>query len=146
MNIKFLGMTSPYVSSVNVSQPIKPEQNSQALSFKKLEKDTFERQNTKAYNDVYAHEAAHKSAAGALGGAIVVEKDANGAVTGGHVDIKMPALDTKNPDKTIAQAKQVEKAALAPSDPSGQDYKVAAQAQGILSQAEQAKKQLNVVG
>ena len=145
MNINFLGMTSPYVSSVNVSQPIKPEQNSQALSFKQLKQDTFEKQNTKAYNDVYAHESAHKAAAGALGGSIVIEKGANGAVTGGHVDIKMPALDKKDPDKTISQANQVIKAALAPSDPSGQDYKVAAQAQGILGQAEQAKKQLNVV-
>lgn len=145
MNIKFLGMTSPSISSVNVSQPIKPEQNSQALSFRQLKQDTFEKQNTKAYSDVYAHESAHKSAAGALGGPIVVEKDASGAVTGGHVDIKMPTFDPKDPDKTVSQANQVIKAAMAPADPSGQDYKVAAQAQGILNQAQQAKSKLNVV-
>lgn len=87
------------------------------------------------YNEIYAHELAHKNAAGSLAGPIVIEKDSNGVPIGGHVSIKMPVLDKNNPEKTIEQANTVIKAAMAPSDPSGQDYKVAAQAEGIKAQA-----------
>ena len=93
------------------------------------------------YNEVYAHEQKHKSAAGSLGGAIVIEKNAQGIPTGGHVDIKMPVLDKKNPDKTIKHANTVIKAAMAPSDPSNQDYKVAADAKAIKSQAQNYQKE-----
>ena len=87
------------------------------------------------YNEIYAHELAHKNAAGSLAGPIVIEKDSNGVPIGGHVSIKMPVLDKNNPEKTIEQANTVIKAAMAPSDPSGQDYKVAAQAERIKAQA-----------
>lgn len=89
----------------------------------------------KRYDDIYAHELAHKNAAGALGGDIVIEKDSNGIPVGGHVSIKMPVLDKKNPDKTIQHANTVINAAMAPSDPSSQDYKVAAEARSILNEA-----------
>lgn len=95
---------------------------------------------TKNYNDIYRHEAAHKAAAGSFGGAIVIEKNSEGIPVGGHVDIKMPALNPKDPDKTISDAKTVIGAAMAPGDPSSQDYKVAAQARSIMSQAEYMKK------
>ena len=95
---------------------------------------------TKNYNDIYRHEAAHKAAAGSFGGAIVIEKNSEGIPVGGHVDIKMPALNPKDPDKTISDAKTVIGAAMAPADPSSQDYKVAAQARSIMSQAEYMKK------
>ena len=87
------------------------------------------------YDEIYAHELAHKTAAGAYGGPIVIEKDSNGIPVGGHVSIQMPTLDRKNPDKTIQHADTVIRSAMAPSDPSSQDYKVAAQAQAIRSQA-----------
>ena len=89
----------------------------------------------KRYDDIYAHELAHKNAAGAFGGDIVIEKDSNGIPVGGHVSIKMPVLDKKNPDKTIQHANTVINAAMAPSDPSSQDYKVAAEARSILNEA-----------
>ena len=88
------------------------------------------------YDEIYAHELAHKQAAGSFGGAIVIEKDGNGIPIGGHVAIKMPTLDTKNPQKTIEHANTVIKAAMAPADPSSQDYRVAAQARAIKSNAE----------
>lgn len=88
------------------------------------------------YNEIYAHELAHKNAAGALAGPIVIEKDSNGIPVGGHVSIKMPALNPNNPEDTISKANTVIKAAMAPSDPSGQDYKVAAKARAIKTQAE----------
>jgi len=88
------------------------------------------------YNEIYAHEQAHKSAGGALAGAIVIERDSNGIPVGGHVAIKMPALDSNNPQKTIDDANIVIRSAMAPGDPSAQDYKVAAQARAIKAQAQ----------
>ncbi len=92
------------------------------------------------YNEIYSHELAHKNAAGSLAGPIVIEKNSKGIPVGGHVSIKMPTLDYNNPQNTINHANTVIKAALAPSDPSGQDYKVAAQAKSIKAKAERAAK------
>lgn len=101
----------------------------------------------KNYNKIYAHELAHKNAGGNFAGAIVIERNAEGIPVGGHVSIKMPTLDKKNPKKTIDHANTVIKSAMAPSDPSGQDYKVAAQARTIKNTAQEQlnknKKQLN---
>ena len=91
------------------------------------------------HNEIYAHELKHKNAAGSFGGSIVIEKDANGIPVGGHVDIFMPSLDKKNPDKTIKHADTVIKSAMAPHDPSDQDYKVAAQARSVKAEAESYK-------
>lgn len=93
------------------------------------------------YNEIYAHELAHKNAAGSLAGSIVIEKDANGIPVGGHVSIQMPTLNKANPEETIEHADTVIKSALAPSDPSSQDYKVAAKARAIKAQAENIQKQ-----
>lgn len=100
-------------------------------NFRKLEQQAIRQR----YREIYSHEMAHKTAAGSLAGPIVIEKDSKGIPVGGHVSIKMPVLDKNNPEKTIEQANTVIKAAMAPSDPSGQDYKVAAQAEGIKAQA-----------
>ena len=97
----------------------------------------------KNYDEIYAHELAHKSAGGSLAGSIVIERNADGIPFAGHVDIKMPSLNTNNPDKTINDANTVIRSAMAPSDPSDQDYRVAAQAQSIKMQA-QAVKDKNV--
>ena len=70
----------------------------------------------------------------------MIEKDSQGIPIGGHVDIKMPVLDKKNPDKTIKHADTVIKAAMAPSDPSNQDYKVAEKAKNIKTQAQNYQK------
>lgn len=96
------------------------------------------------YDEIYAHELAHKNAAGSYGGAIVIEKDSNGIPVGGHVAIQMPALDKNNPDKTIKHADTVIRAAMAPADPSSQDFKVAAQARNIRNQAIAFKSDGNV--
>ncbi len=93
------------------------------------------------YKEIYTHEKAHKNAAGSLGGSIVIEKNGQGIPTGGHVDIQMPVLDKKDPDKTIKHADIVIKAAMAPGDPSEQDYKVAAEAKSIKNKAKNYQKQ-----
>lgn len=97
----------------------------------------------KNYNKIYAHEAAHKRAGGMLAGAIVIEKNAQGIPVGGHVSIKMPTLNPRNPQRTINNANTVIDAALAPSDPSPQDYRVAAQAKTIKAQAQRLQKKNN---
>jgi len=98
----------------------------------------------KNYDEIYSHELAHKIAGGHLAGAIVIEKNSQGIPFAGHVDIKMPKFNPQNPKQTINDADTVIRAAMAPADPSGQDYKVAAQAQNIKSQAQNAQnKRLN---
>lgn len=90
----------------------------------------------KNYNEIYAHEMAHKSAGGALSGSIVIEKNSDGIPVGGHVAIKMPSLNPDNPQQTIDEANIVIRSAMAPGDPSPQDYKVAAKARQIKAQAQ----------
>ena len=87
------------------------------------------------YNHIYAHEMAHKTAGGSFAGAISIERNADGIPVSGHVPIKMPVLNKANPQKTIDHANIVIRAALAPGDPSDQDYRVAAQAESIQMQA-----------
>ena len=94
----------------------------------------------KNYNEIYAHEMAHKSAGGQYAGAISIERNSEGIPVGGHVPIQMPVLDKKNPQKTIDHANVVIKAAMAPADPSGQDYKVADRANSIKMQAQSIKQ------
>ncbi len=101
----------------------------------------------KNYNEIYRHEMAHKTAGGHLAGAIVIERNAEGIPFAGHVAIKMPKINKENPQQTINDANTVIRSAMAPSDPSGQDYKVASQAQAIKSQAQnlQQKQKLNIL-
>lgn len=87
------------------------------------------------YNHIYAHEMAHKMAGGSFAGNISIERNSEGIPVSGHVPIKMPVLDKTNPQKTIDHANVVISAALAPGDPSAQDYRVANQAEQIKMQA-----------
>ena len=112
-------------------------------SFNQQQKNAYVQQK---YNEIYEHEKAHKRAAGSFGGSIVIEKDANGIPTGGHVDILMPTLNKEKPDETIKHADTVIKAAMAPGDPSNQDYKVAAEARAIKAEAESYQNKNGSVG
>ena len=93
----------------------------------------------KNYNHIYNHELAHKSAGGQYAGAISIERNAEGIPVAGHVPIQMPVFTGKNFQKTIDHANTVIHAALAPSDPSAQDYKVARSAEQIKMKAFAAK-------
>ena len=97
------------------------------------------------YNHIYNHELAHKMAGGSLAGDIVIERNSEGIPVAGHVSIKMPVLNRNNPQQTINDADTVIRSAMAPSDPSDQDYRVASQARSIKAQAQQAlnKKKLD---
>ena len=102
-------------------------------TFRSLEQQALAQRN---YSEIYRHELAHKQTAGSLAGPIVIEKNAQGIPVSGHVDIKMPVLNPENPEETIKHADKVVKSALAPSDPSGQDFKVASKARAVKNQAQ----------
>jgi len=88
---------------------------------------------------VHAHEQAHLSAAGgyARGGAnydYVTGPDGNRYANSGHVN-----LDTgreKTPEATIRKANIIQKAALAPADPSPSDKEIAANAAKMAADAQ----------
>lgn len=79
---------------------------------------------------VRAHEQAHMSAGAGLAGSAryTYQEGPDGKMyaIGGEVPISIPA--SKTPEEAIANARKVRAAALAPADPSPQDYKVAATA------------------
>ena len=105
------------------------------------QKQEIERLKKENYSRIYSHEAAHKAAAGSLGGPIVIEYNPQGIPVSGHVSIRIPSLNKSNPDETISQAKQVKRAALAPgSDLSEADLNVAHSADVLLSEAQSLKK------
>ncbi len=127
------------------SQNILQSQNAQNNARQEAKQELI----NKNYNEIYTHEMAHKLAGGHLAGGIVIERNQDGIPIAGHVPIKMPALNPDNPKKTAQDADTVIRAAMAPSDPSSQDYKVAAQARDIKSQAldmeNKKKKGLNIL-
>lgn len=88
-------------------------------------------------NRVIAHEAAHKAVGGSLAGAPSFQytqgPDGKSYITGGEVPIDLS--EGKTPQETISKMQQVIAAALAPADPSPQDYKVAATASQIQASA-----------
>jgi|GEM_PF-1660456 len=88
--------------------------------------------------EVRAHEAAHLAAAGSLAqGKANFEfqtgPDGNRYAVGGHVDIDTSPAET--PEATLAKARQIRRAALAPGDPSSADRAVAAKAAQMLAKA-----------
>jgi hypothetical protein len=87
--------------------------------------------------EVIAHEAAHKAAAGRFGGAVSYTytrgPDGRSYITGGEVPIHVPP--SSDPEKTLRDMEQVQRAAMAPGDPSSQDRSVAAKAAASAAQA-----------
>jgi hypothetical protein len=89
-----------------------------------------------SYAHILGHEQAHQSAAGGFGGGINIQYDGNGVAVAGHVPISIPGLDSQNPETSLKAYNTIRGAALAPSDPSGQDMSVAAHAQSLMGQAQ----------
>lgn len=88
--------------------------------------------------EVRAHEAAHVAAGGGLvrGGAsftYVTGPDGKRYATGGEVSIDVSK--GRDARETLSKADQIRRAALAPADPSPQDYRVAAQAARMALEA-----------
>ena len=95
--------------------------------------------------EVRGHEAAHQAAGGGLtgGATFTYQKGPDGQMyaIGGEVSISTKAGST--PEETIANARQVIAAAMAPANPSGQDFAVASSARMMEIKAQQqlAKQQ-----
>lgn len=90
--------------------------------------------------EVVAHEQAHASAGGQYAGSpsYTYETGPDGVqyAVGGEVPIDISKI-SGDPQATIAKAAQVKRAALAPAEPSGQDRRVAAQADQLAAEARQ---------
>ena len=101
------------------------------------EKDAVVRELRNTEREVIAHEAAHQAAAGRFGGPVSYTRttgpDGKSYITGGEVPIHFVSGST--PEETLRNMEQVQKAALAPGDPSAQDIRVAAQAAARAAQA-----------
>lgn len=91
----------------------------------------------KIEREVIAHEAAHQAAAGEFGGGVSYSytqgPDGKSYITGGEVPIRLKQGST--PEETLRNMQQVQQAANAPADPSGQDRQVAAKAAAIAAKA-----------
>jgi hypothetical protein len=114
----------------------KPLSEEEAKQVRELEKRDRE---------VKAHEAAHKASAGgyAKGGAgydYQAGPDGKQYAVGGHVDIDAGPIQG-NPRATLQKAMTVQRAALAPADPSGADRAVAAAAAQMALQAQKEMAQ-----
>lgn len=101
--------------------------------------------------EVRAHEAAHQSAAGGYARGMSftyqIGPDGQRYAIGGEVKIDMSPVPN-NPEATIQKMQVVQRAALAPSDPSPQDRAVAAAARSIEQQARRQllEEQRNDIG
>ena len=91
---------------------------------------------------VKAHEMAHLAAAGpyARGVYFSYVRGPDGVLYAVAGEVKLDVSKVPNdPDATIKKAEIIERAALAPADPSPQDYAVAAKARAMKMQALMAK-------
>jgi hypothetical protein len=91
--------------------------------------------------EVRAHEAAHLASAGghATGGPSFTYKkgpDGKQYAVGGEVNVD--TSDEKTPEATLRKMQQIQRAALAPAEPSGQDHSVAAAASQKAAEARRA--------
>ena len=88
--------------------------------------------------EVRAHEQAHSSVGGSYAGGPTYSfkrgPDGRAYAVGGEVSIDVSAI-ANDPAATLRKMEQVQRAALAPAEPSGQDRQVAAQAQVLAAQA-----------
>jgi len=88
---------------------------------------------------VRQHEQAHLAVAGGLatsGATYTYQRGPNGVnyAVGGEVNID--TSPGRTPEETISKARQIQAAALAPADPSGQDRSVAASAAQMAQKAQ----------
>ena len=81
--------------------------------------------------EVRAHESAHLSAGGGVvtgGASFSYQRGPDGKLYAIGGEVPIDAGEGTTPDETISKAQRIRTAALAPADPSPQDYKVAAMA------------------
>jgi hypothetical protein len=97
--------------------------------------DALNEVRAKNESHIRSHEQAHQAAAGGLAGTMSIQYDQNGVAFAGQVPISIPPLDSANPEASMKNYQAVRASALAPGDPSPQDYSVASRAEGLMGQA-----------
>lgn len=125
---------------VDLSAPARAGQFGDDLS--KEEREQV-RELEKRDREVRAHEEAHQRVGGQYAGAPSYDyqtgPDGRQYAVGGEVAIDASPIPG-DPDATIEKMRVVKNAALAPAEPSGQDRKVAAQADATAQQAQAEKR------
>ncbi|MFH0882136.1 MAG: putative metalloprotease CJM1_0395 family protein [bacterium] len=94
--------------------------------------------------EVRQHEMAHKSAAGqlAVGGPnYTYETGPDGKQYATSGEVKIAVGSGQTPEEKLHNAQQAARAALAPSEPSGEDRQIAAEAQRVAMEAQQELNQ-----
>jgi hypothetical protein len=97
-------------------------------------------------SEIRAHEAAHLGAGGGVvsGGAnFTYTQGSDGKMYATAGEVPIDASEGKTPQETIQKAQAIRAAAMAPSDPSPQDYKVAASAVIMEMKAKQELQSMN---
>jgi len=125
------------------NDPETEQEKAETIEARKLEEIESEEQQVvqqlqKRDREVKAHEQAHASAGGSLAGAanlnFVTGPDGRRYASSGEVSIDVSRV-ANDPEATVRKLEQVQRAALAPTNPSSQDLKVAAQAAVSINQA-----------
>ena len=99
--------------------------------------------------EVRAHEMAHLAAAGGIassGAKFTYQQGPDGSsyAIGGEVSIDTSSV-SGNPAATISKAQTIKSAALAPAQPSGQDFQVAAMATAMAAKAAAELQTLSIL-
>lgn len=141
------GIKNPQKKKLEEEKENKAQKNKEALSSNELSEDEerLVKELQSRDSEVRAHEAAHQAAGGGMTGAAsyTYQQGPDGKMyaIGGEVSISMSTGST--PQETIANARKIAAAAMAPGNPSPQDHSVAASARVMEMKAQQqlAKQQ-----
>ncbi len=138
------GLRAPAAGSATDGPAVKPTDASAGAAVGKSELTDEERRQVeelqKRDTEVRQHEQAHKAAAGRFASGapsfdFKTGPDGKQYAVGGEVQIDTSPIEG-DPEATVRKMEQIQTAALAPSEPSGQDRTVAAQAAQARSEAE----------
>ena len=141
------GIKNPHKKKLEEEQENKAKETKKTLSSDELSEDEerLVKDLQSRDSEVRAHEAAHQAAGGGMTGAATYTyqqgPDGKMYAIGGEVSISMSTGST--PQETIANARKIVASAMAPGNPSPQDYSVAASARVMEMKAQQqlAKQQ-----
>lgn len=115
--------------------PDERKQNGEPLSEEEKQQVDYLK---KRDQEVRAHEMAHVSVGGSLvkrGAMYEYESGPDGKRYAVGGDVILDVSEGRTPEETIRKAERVRAAAMAPADPSPQDYKVASQADKMAAEA-----------
>lgn len=129
------GQTDEAEKADESAGPDERKQNGEPLSEEEKQQVEYLK---KRDQEVRAHEMAHVSVGGSLvkrGAMYEYESGPDGKRYAVGGDVILDVSEGRTPEETIRKAERVRAAAMAPADPSPQDYKVASQADKMAAEA-----------